>query len=65
MKKLHLEPDALTVLSFPTVAEPQGAPGTVAAHEVTAVGQISCGASCRATCETSCAGGGHCTCYPA
>jgi hypothetical protein len=61
MKKLHLDPDALTVISFPTVAEPEAVRGTVAAHEGTALGQATCGASCN----TSCAGGGHCTCYPA
>ena len=56
MKKLHLDPDALTVTSFPTLAEPREALGTVAAHEAT-LGQV--------TCATSCGGGGHCTCYPA
>jgi len=54
MKKLHLDPDALTVTSFPTVAEPREPLGTVAAHEATNL----------LTCNTSCGGGGHCTCYP-
>jgi hypothetical protein len=55
MKKLRLDPDALSVTSFPTAAEPHAAPGTVAANEATS----------GVTCQTSCAGGGHCTCYPA
>jgi len=64
MRKLHLDPDALAVTSFPTVAEPAEALGTVAAHEATNLGQLTCGASCNVTCNTSCGGGGHCTCYP-
>ncbi|HSU14858.1 hypothetical protein [Longimicrobium sp.] len=60
MKKMRLDPEALAVTSFPTAAGPSGR-GTVAANEATAIGQLSCGA----TCQTSCGGGGHCTCIPA
>ncbi|HEX8903383.1 MAG TPA: hypothetical protein VF771_00930 [Longimicrobiaceae bacterium] len=59
MKKLQLDLDALTVSSFATVEQTRAARGTVEAH-ATAAGQRTC----ALTCETSCAGGGHCTCYP-
>jgi hypothetical protein len=65
MKKLHLDPLALAVTSFPTTAALDARVGTVEAHEATNLGQLTCGASCNATCNTSCGGGGHCTCYPA
>ena len=61
MKKLHLDADALAVVSFPTAAEPYAARGTVDARAATSFGQQTCGV----TCQTSCGGGGHCTCYPA
>ncbi len=61
MKKLHLDAEALSVTSFPTAAAPHARPGTVAAHAATSFGQLTCGV----TCNTSCGGGGHCTCYPA
>jgi hypothetical protein len=61
MKKLRLDPDALSVTSFPTAVEPQAAAGTVAANAATSFGAATCGV----TCQTSCGGGGHCTCYPA
>lgn len=62
MKKLRLDADALAVTSFPVVETPAAPLGTVAAHEAaTTPGAFTCGV----TCNTSCGGGGHCTCIPA
>lgn len=50
MRKIHLNPDALRVDSFPTGAAPME-PGTVYGH---ATKPATCGVSCIGTCATNC-----------
>jgi hypothetical protein len=47
MRKLRLDPDALTVESFAPQAERDPARGTVEAHENIATGVYSCWNTCR------------------
>ncbi|HEX2206851.1 MAG TPA: hypothetical protein VHG93_04160 [Longimicrobium sp.] len=47
MRKLRLDPDALTVESFAPQAERDTARGTVKAHEVIDTGVYSCWKTCR------------------
>ena len=61
--KRKLDLDQIDVATFATQEAATAIRGTVAAAE--AVTSITCKATCQGvTCNTSCAGGGACTCYP-
>jgi hypothetical protein len=63
MRKLRLEMDDLAVTSFPTEERPALAPGTVEGAQAAATADATCTKG-GATCLTSCAYFGPCTCAP-